>query len=178
MTVEVRVVTKPGESFLSAWIGGTGNWPLYKDMYIKGAEPILTVREMVTKVIQKAQSSGGTVDYVQINGHGNDESFEIGNEEINLKTLPNHREELAKMSPYLSPNAAIEVSACRAGAAQELFRQLSLILGGRAIIGFLLQQKGGRGDIGPRVIVTPGGVVTPPRLAAGAAPPAGPPPTE
>jgi hypothetical protein len=171
MAVEVKVVTKPGENILSALFLLTGNLALYGDMLMKGATPILTVGDLVTLVVNTAAEKETTVDFVQINGHGNKSGFNIGNDWIDSKTLPMFKSELSKITPHLSKNATVEVSACKAGNAKERMRDFSHILRGVAIIGYLVSQDGGLAPLGPPVIVTPGGFYSPPAPAAESSPP-------
>jgi hypothetical protein len=174
MGVEIKVVTKPGESLLEALVTRSGNLPLWSDQILKGATPILTVAEFVTLVVNTATSKKTTVDFIQINGHGNTKGFDIGNEWIDATSLTKFRPELAKVAPHLSKKARVEVSACKAGNAKEVMREFSQILGGATIVGYLIEQIGGMPGVGPPVVVTPGGAFVPAAPAAGAS--AAPPP--
>ncbi|MBS1793955.1 MAG: hypothetical protein JSS81_08880 [Acidobacteria bacterium] len=175
MAVEVKVVQDPGEHYIMSFLTGDGNVPLWLDYVFKGATAIRTVDDFVRVCLQTAGEKG-RIDYIQINGHGNDTGFRIGNDRIELGTLPGFRQKLATIAPVLNKGCAVEIAACKAGAATELFRQFSLILGGVSIIGFLVPQSGGGGFVSPPVVVTPGGSYQTPAPASGSAPNT-PPPT-
>jgi hypothetical protein len=169
MAVEIKVVQKP-QINPTDWGSWSKNWPLLADQYVKGATPISNVSEFVSLTLQTAADKG-QIDFIQINGHGNNTGFRIGWDWIDLKSIENHKENLAKIAPVLSKTCGVEVAACYAGETQELMRRFSHILGGVSIIGYLMLQPGGGPAVGPPVIVTPGGSYSPPRPAAGSAPP-------
>jgi len=176
MTVKVSVVQDPGDSLLSDIIQWDGNMPLWADKWFKSATPIKTVDDFV-RVCTDKKAAEGLIDYIQINGHGNDAGFRLGNDRIELATIESFKSKLALVAPMLSKNAAVEVCACEAGKAQELFRKFSQILGGVSIVGFLVSQTGGMGFVSPPVVVTPGGSYTTPAPASGGyTTPSGPPP--
>ncbi|GEM_PF-4774903 len=175
MSVELIVGSKPGEGLISSIISGSGNRAEWKDIIFKGAKPVANVDEFVSLSIE-TYAAQGMIDFIQINGHGAERGFHIGKDWILDETIDGFREKLAKVAPLLSPGCSIEVSACQAGHAVQLMRKFSHALGGVAIVGYLLNQKGGRGPIGPSVVVTPGTIHTPPRLAPGSSPPSAPPP--
>jgi hypothetical protein len=181
MAIEIKVVTKPGEGFFSSLLLGTGNWPLWADEVFKGATPIETVKDLVNLVSRRTAPTEGAapelVEFIQINGHGNTKGFDIGKDWIDLTTVDRFRSDFGLIASHLTENGAVEISACKAGAAKELMRKLSLYLGGVAIIGYLFQQQGGLPPVGPPVIVTPGGSYSPAAPAAGTQPPSPPPPS-
>jgi len=166
MAVKVTVVQKPSDGFILSMLLQSGDVPLWSDQLLKGATPIKTVDDFVSVCLQTAKEKGN-IDYIQINGHGNEKGFRIGNEWIDLSTLAGYKSKLATIAPVLNKGCAVEVCACKAGNAQELFRQFSLILGGVSIIGFLVSQTGGAGFVSPPVVVTPGGSYTSPAPASG-----------
>jgi hypothetical protein len=175
MTVQVTVVQDPGNNLFSDIIQWDGNMPLWADKWLKGATPIKTVDDFV-RVCTEKKAAEGLIDYIQINGHGNDSGFRIGNDRIELSTIESFKGKLSLIAPLLSKNAAVEVSACEAGKAIELFRKFSQILGGVSIVGFLVPQTGGMGFVSPPIVVTPGGSYTTPAPASVYSQPSGPPP--
>jgi len=166
MTVQVTVVQDPGDHLLSDIIQWDGNMPLWADKWLKSATPIKTVDDFV-RVCTDKKAAEGLIDYIQINGHGNGDGFRIGNDRIELSTIESFKGKLSLVAPLLSKNAAVEVCACEAGKAKELFRKFSQILGGVSIVGFLVGQQGGVGFVSPPIVVTPGGSYTTPAPASG-----------
>lgn len=175
MAVEIRVVQKPGQSFLSSMLFGPGNFALWCDQYFKDATPIASLDEFVSLVLDTARTKG-PIDFIQINGHGNETGFRIGEDRIEPATIEKYRPKLASIAPVLKKGCSVEVSACQAGTARELMRTFSQILGGVPIVGYLFEQKGGLPPIGPPVVVTPGGSFSPAAPAAGRTAPSPPPP--
>jgi len=175
MAVKVTVVQDPGEHYIMSILTQDGNAPLWADYLLKGATPIKTVDDFVRVCLQTAQEKGN-IDYIQINGHGNETGFRIGNDRVELSTIEGFKSKLATIAPVLNKGCAVEVCACKAGNAPELFRKFSQILGGVSIIGFLVSQTGGAGFVSPPVVVTPGGAYTTPAPASGGYSPPSPPP--
>lgn len=176
MAVQVTVVQDPGEHYIMSILTQDGNAPLWMDYLFKDATPIKTVDDFVRVCIETSKKQG-LIDYIQINGHGNETGFRIGNDRIDLQTLEGFKPKLASIAPLLNKGAAVEVCACKAGNAVELFRKFSQILGGVSIVGFLVSQTGGAGFVSPPVVVTPGGSGSVPAPASGGfSQPSGPPP--
>jgi hypothetical protein len=166
MAVEVKVVQDPGEHFFASLFTQDGNWPLWCDKLFKDATPIKTVDDFVMICTQTA-SSQGKIDFIQINGHGNDTGFRIGNDRIDIKSIEQFKPKLATIAPLLNKNCSVELAACEAGKAVEVVRKFSQILGGVSIIGYVLSQNGGLAPVGPPVIISPGGSYSPPATAPG-----------
>jgi hypothetical protein len=176
MTVELKVVQKPTKGLIDSIFDAKNN-PLWLDRIFKGALPIAGVDDFVTTAVQ-TNANKGLIDFVQINGHGTIYGFRLGHDFINSQTIEGFREKLAKVAPLLSRDCCVEISACKAGNAPELMRKFSHILGGVTIVGYLLSQDGGAPPVGPSVVVTPGTVHTPPKLATGVTPPSPPVPND
>jgi hypothetical protein len=177
MAVEIRVVQKPGQTFLTSMFLGPGNFALWCDQYFKDATPISSVDDLVDLVLRTAASQG-KIDFIQINGHGNQTGFRIGEDWIDIVSLETFRPKLVSIASSLSRNCSVEVSACEAGRAKGVLQRFSQILGGISIVGYSMDQTGGLSPSGPPVIVTPGGAFSPAAPAAGSsvAPPPPPPP--
>jgi Domain of unknown function (DUF4347) len=156
MAVEVKVVQDPGDKFFRDLFTWDGNMPLWADKFFKDATPIKTVDDFV-RTCTDTQKAKGLIDYIQINGHGNDTGFRLGNEWIDLKTIEGFKPKLALVASMLTKNCSVEISACEAGKAVELVRKFSHILGGVTIVGYLVSQQGGLAPTSPPVIITPGG---------------------
>jgi len=157
MSVEVKVVQDPGDSFFTSLFTQDGNWALWSDKILKGATAINSVDDFA-RVCVDTKASKGLIDFIQINGHGNDSGFRIGNKDwIDLTTIERFKPRLASIAPLLSKNCSVEIAACQAGKAADLMQKFSNILGGVTIVGYLVNQSGGLAPIGPPVIISPGG---------------------
>ncbi len=86
MAVQVTVVQDPGEHYIMSTLLQDGNFPLWLDYVLKGATAIKTVDDFVRVCLQTAQEKG-KIDYIQINGHGNETGFRIGNDRIELSSI-------------------------------------------------------------------------------------------
>lgn len=167
MAVQVTVVEDPGSSFFGSLLTRDGNLPLWWDYLLKSDVKCIKSVDDFVRVCVEAEKTQGKIDYIQINGHGNNQSFQIGNDCIDLGSINKFKSKLATIAALLNKGCAVEISACKAGNAIELMRQFSLALGGVGIIGFLIPQSGGAGFVSPPVVVTPGGSYTTPAPASG-----------
>ncbi len=167
MAVEVKVVQDPGNSFLSDLIQWDGNMPLWADKWFKGATPIKTVDDFV-RVCTDKKAAEGLIDYIQINGHGNENGFRLGTEWMDVNSIEKFRSKISLVASMLSKNCAVEIQACEAGKAVEVVRKFSHFLGGVPVLGYLVETSGGgTPNHLPPVIITPGGQFSPAAPASG-----------
>jgi hypothetical protein len=177
MAVEVRVVQDPGEHYIMDFLTWNGNVPLWSDKWFKDSTPIKTVDDFV-KICTETRAAKGLIEFIQINGHGNEYGFRIGNDWIDIKSVETFKPKLALVAPMLSKSCGVELAACEAGKAVEVVRKFSQALGGVTVVGYLVTTNGGQSPVAPPVIISPGGkpFTSPAPASGGFSQPSGPPP--
>ena len=103
------------------------------------------------------KKNGRRIEFIQINGHGNDQGLRHGNVWMDLPTIEKYKTQLALVAPMLSKSCTVEIAACEAGKAVEVVRKFYSFLGGVTIVGYLLNTTGGVTPTAPPVIISPGG---------------------
>lgn len=90
--------------------------------------PILSVADMVTKLIARFGTGGGDkIGELRIVGHGDKTGQDIGADWIDSTTLPSYRSELHRLFPLFGPEALVTMGGCRAGHNGGLLLELSNI---------------------------------------------------
>lgn len=176
--LNVKVVQASSQSLLAALLsGGSGNLALLADEYLKGAKPVKSFDNMLWYLGSvSAQNDKKKIDFLTINGHGNSSGFRIGEDWIDLESIPKFRTQFSQLRVLLEPRGSIEIVACNSGQATELLRELSKELGGIGIIGYASNQPGGLAPQGPPVLADPKGTWSPAAPAPPTSPRTPPPP--